>query len=614
MQKALVRIGLFCGIALSFPVSAFALTNISNCTQLQDMDTNLAENYVLTADIDCTGVSFTRIGDDDTAFTGTLDGNGHSISNLTISNGSTRATGLFGATNGATLREFRIINATVTGGSASGILGGEISASTVTEIGVEDFHFTGNGNNVGGVIGYSSNNTISKVYAFSGSVAAASRFTVGGFTGLFDGGTITDIYVKSVTVTGNEDVGGIGGYLSSGNYNVSLTNAYAEATVTGNTRAAGAFGRLLAGNTCTMTNVFSTSTVSASSNPGGLVGGKESGCTITNSAYNNTGSPSACVGTDSNSATTSCTSQSSNASFFYDSDNAPLLSWDFSGSDAVWRQSLGATPVLAWESDATAPTIVRLTPADDAINVALTPSLTIVFSESVKGITGNITVFQDDGSTLSTITVTSSQVTGSGSKTISISPGVTFTELTSAYVQIATTAFKDLKNNSFAGITNASTWNFRIRNLGGGSAHTAIRLRYTEIAAGLHGSADNRNDTEAPDLRDVGIFQSGTGALLPKIKDNEAMVPTNVHNGYTVSRATQRMMRVASSFLSSGQRAVPPTLVQTGTEKEAETVPEDTLSPFEERVCARVLPRFTGNALQRVNERLENRLGFVCEE
>jgi len=60
-------------------------THITNATQLQNMNLNLTENYILDNDIDLTGVDWTPIGAGVGTFVGSFDGQGFTISNLTVS-------------------------------------------------------------------------------------------------------------------------------------------------------------------------------------------------------------------------------------------------------------------------------------------------------------------------------------------------------------------------------------------------------------------------------------------------------------------------------------------------------------------------------------------------
>lgn len=77
-------------VALAFPVSAFAFSGngngtsgnpyqISNCSELQEINNDLSAHYALTGVIDCSGVNFTPIGTSGSPFSGTFDGDSYSI-------------------------------------------------------------------------------------------------------------------------------------------------------------------------------------------------------------------------------------------------------------------------------------------------------------------------------------------------------------------------------------------------------------------------------------------------------------------------------------------------------------------------------------------------------
>jgi len=75
-------------------------------------DDQLGYNYRQTDDIDFTGCEWTRsIGDGATDFTGSYDGDGHSITNFSLESTETFA-GLFGDVNGAALTQI-VISGTV---------------------------------------------------------------------------------------------------------------------------------------------------------------------------------------------------------------------------------------------------------------------------------------------------------------------------------------------------------------------------------------------------------------------------------------------------------------------------------------------------------------------
>ena len=101
---------------------------IATAEQLAAINNNLSGHYVLTADIDLAGIEWTPIGAyapsgeseeeqeipaADTAFTGTFDGQGHTISNLTVNQPEGWAMGLFGCVANAKIANFTLENASV---------------------------------------------------------------------------------------------------------------------------------------------------------------------------------------------------------------------------------------------------------------------------------------------------------------------------------------------------------------------------------------------------------------------------------------------------------------------------------------------------------------------
>ncbi len=140
-------------VALSGSVSAQAQIGITDCTELQDMRNNLAGDYVLLNDIDCSdtvnwngGAGFEPIGRDTdsstwvfegTKFSGSFDGDGYTISNLYINRPNEHYVGLFGYTApGSEIRDVALDNVDIEGrsrtGGVSGYNDGTISNVSVT--------------------------------------------------------------------------------------------------------------------------------------------------------------------------------------------------------------------------------------------------------------------------------------------------------------------------------------------------------------------------------------------------------------------------------------------------------------------------------------------------
>lgn len=100
-----------------------ALANSQNTAQ------DWSKHYRLTADIDLADEDFSPIGNEATPFTGIFDGNGKTISHLTIARGAgSQNLGLFGVIQNAQIVNLTLADVQVTGGSHLGTLVGVAKA------------------------------------------------------------------------------------------------------------------------------------------------------------------------------------------------------------------------------------------------------------------------------------------------------------------------------------------------------------------------------------------------------------------------------------------------------------------------------------------------------
>ncbi|MCW1923685.1 Ig-like domain-containing protein [Luteolibacter arcticus] len=146
-----------------------------------------------------------------------------------------------------------------------------------------------------------------------------------------------------------------------------------------------------------------------------------------------------------------------------------ILLWNRNGSTSYGNKVTGAGNTSASNAlplsvitgtDTTAPTISSFSPADNATAVVSGANLVATFSENISRGTGNITVKNLTDATQTTIAVTdTSQVSISGA-VLTINPTANLVAGKNHAIQIAATAIDDTAGNSFAGITNDTTWNF----------------------------------------------------------------------------------------------------------------------------------------------------------
>ncbi len=234
---------------------------IYNEEDLINMKNDLSKKYILMADIPLTK-PWTPLGDSKTEFTGYLNGNGHTITNMNIS-GTDGYLGVFARTSGtAYISNLNIKNYTLTGSGK--YIGGLVGYNKGNIRGVS---FTGNLNingeatYVGGLVGfhrYDSKTTtgIERVYT-GGTLNAPQGTCVGGIVGLMEGysekyNNLT--YIKNsystMTTTGNEHVGGLVGEIRYSH----LENTYTIGKVTGKKNTGGVVATV--NNSCYAKNTY----------------------------------------------------------------------------------------------------------------------------------------------------------------------------------------------------------------------------------------------------------------------------------------------------------------------------------------------------------------------
>lgn len=91
---------------------------------------SLSDNYMLNKDITLTK-EWKAIGDDDAPFTGKFEGNGRTISNLTMTDKKAKFIGLFGVAEGATIHNVTLINANIANAGSKGRSIGAIVAIAI---------------------------------------------------------------------------------------------------------------------------------------------------------------------------------------------------------------------------------------------------------------------------------------------------------------------------------------------------------------------------------------------------------------------------------------------------------------------------------------------------
>ena len=147
-----------------------------------------------------------------------------------------------------------------------------------------------------------------------------------------------------------------------------------------------------------------------------------------------------------------------------------LMQWDSDGAAGAANWVTLATiqntdAVAASQStslDITPPTLIGLSPPDGSTSVAAESNFYLTFDEPVVAGSGNIVIYNADGTVAQTIAVTDSTQVAAHGNTVIINPGSNLTDGRSYYINVDAGAVQDLVGQRFAGFSDASTFNFSV--------------------------------------------------------------------------------------------------------------------------------------------------------
>ena len=183
---------------------------------------NAAACAVLTANIDLNNEPWTPIGPDrDSAYTGTFDGQGHTVKNLSVTvNGQPGRAGLFGCVKGGSIRKLTVagsVSCTANQGWCGGIAGYAMDETIENCASLCKVSNTGIDAKVGGIVGYvpiSSSMTIIRdcynIGNITGGIDNGGSYT-GGICGFYLSGQIFNCYNVG-EITGGNDIDKIAVY------------------------------------------------------------------------------------------------------------------------------------------------------------------------------------------------------------------------------------------------------------------------------------------------------------------------------------------------------------------------------------------------------------------
>ena len=266
---------------------------ISDADQLRMVSANSSlwdKCFLLNEDIDLGGKekgSWKPIGNYDVKFSGTFDGDGHTISGLYIYAQGQTYQGLFGYVDGGSIKDLTV-DGSVAGGNEVGGIVGNMPTGTIsncTYVGTvtsapdeydEPFAPKSHSNNFGGIVGYTQDGKVENCRNF-GSISGGEA--VGGIAGyIYNDAQVTKCY-NAGNVSGYNNVGGVVGE-SCG----TVKNCYNIAEVSVETNYIGGvagFGRNGIIEYC-----YNIGTLHGGQYVGGVVGGLETFGSIGKAANN----------------------------------------------------------------------------------------------------------------------------------------------------------------------------------------------------------------------------------------------------------------------------------------------------------------------------------------
>lgn len=230
------------------PSDPYWISNTADLVQLATTSADWDKAFVLSSDLDLTGVELSPIGNWGQAFVGSFDGAGFKLSNLTLSVPNAENVGLFGLVRTpAQIKRLRLEDVSVTGKSY-----------------------------VGALVGWNEDGTIADC-SVSGSVTAAG--TAGGLAGVNEG-VVSDCFSSAQITTSHVSRSQAGGLVATNYGDISGCYASGSVTVAGYTANAGGLAAI--NDHGTIVRSYATGAVQANSFSdsafaGGLVALNESG-------------------------------------------------------------------------------------------------------------------------------------------------------------------------------------------------------------------------------------------------------------------------------------------------------------------------------------------------
>jgi len=261
--------------------SPYQVNTLAHLNTIAGSSTYWNKYFIQTGNIDASasssmnsGQGFLPIANTTTAFTGSFNGQGYTISGLYVNRSGTTSVGLFSEVSGATIRGINLVGATISGGNnTGGIVGFSGSGATLQDMSVDATSTINGIDDTGGIVGEAENSSVTNCYT---ACTVTGDDNVGGLIGFCDNAgtakTISLCYTTGTVSSTSNDTGGL-----IGENEQAVEKCYSRATVES---TGGNAGVLIGHSYGNVTNCFTIGSVKSSNDAGGLIGYTRSTCTV----------------------------------------------------------------------------------------------------------------------------------------------------------------------------------------------------------------------------------------------------------------------------------------------------------------------------------------------
>jgi beta-lactam-binding protein with PASTA domain len=261
----------------------FQIATKADLLALGATTTDYGKSFIMTKDIDMSAQIFTTAiiaANNQPAFTGTFDGNGHKITGLIIGGGNSSSLGLFGQIDtGSSIKNLGIKNSSISCGTGStgvgSLVGVNLGSGSINSCfstgSVNGSTNVGGSTNIGGLVG--DNQSIGSISNCFSTCSVSGSTNVGGLAGNNSGNI--SFCNSTGSVLGSQNVGGLAGSNQNGGH---ISKCFSTGSASGGLGSS-YVGGLVGANSGDISLCSSTGPVSGANNVGGLMGFQNFGTT-----------------------------------------------------------------------------------------------------------------------------------------------------------------------------------------------------------------------------------------------------------------------------------------------------------------------------------------------